>query len=163
MYGSVMYDRFGFNGANYNGVSYKPGTGGVIAGAFYTFPSASRFKAGMDGRLTFSPGYNGGRAYTGAFRFSFVPNHNRLRPYAQIGGGVASTDGPQTVCYGSPCGTTAGRITNGVLQLAFGLDIRATSHLDVRAFDYGADADGSNGPTRVGLGFLDAGLVFHFR
>ena len=158
-----MYDRFGFDGANYSGVSYKPANGGVIGGVFFTIPDASRFKGGIDARATYGVGSNGGSAYTAAFRFSFVPHHNPLRPYAQIGGGVVSSDGPQIVCYGALCGVGTARITNPALHLAFGLDIRATSHLDVRAFDYGADADGSNGPTRAAVGFLDAGLVYHFR
>ena len=163
VYGSVMYDRFGFDGSNYHGVSYKTANAGVIGGAFYTFRSSSRFKAGLDGRITYGPGYNGGSAYTGAFRVSFVPNHNPLRPYFQLGGGVVSTQLAETTCDGFSCGTTNNRITNGALQLAFGLDIRATPHVDIRAFDYGADADGSNGPTRAAAGFLDAGIVYHFR
>src|SRR5215469_13550777 len=84
----------------------------------------------------FSPGYDGGRAYTGALRVSFVPNHNRLRPYFQIGGGVASTQLFQTVCNRFTCGGTTNRVTNGVLQLDFGLDIRTTNHMDIRAFDW---------------------------
>ena len=153
IYGTVAAADFGFTGNNYpNGVSFKPRTAGLIGGAFYTFPSASRFKAGIDGRVTFSPSYNGGSAYTGALRAGFVPNHNRLRPYFQIGGGVASTQIHETICNGFTCGVQTNRVTNGVLQLDFGLDIRATDHLDVRAFDWGADAGTSNGSTHAGTG-----------
>lgn len=162
VYGTVALTRFGFTGNNYpNGTSFKSETGGLIAGAFYTFPSASRWKAGIDGRVTLSPGYNGGSAYTGALRAGFVPNHNRLRPYFQIGGGVASTQIHETIC-GLTCGVTTNRVTNGVLQLDFGLDIRATDHLGIRAFDWGADAGTSNGNTHAGLGFFAAGVVYHF-
>jgi hypothetical protein len=163
VYGTAAATAFGFTGNNYpNGTSFKSKTGGLIAGAFYTFPSASRWKAGIDGRVTFSPGYNGGSAYTGALRAGFVPNHNRLRPYFQIGGGVASTQIHETTCNEIVCVVQTDRVTNGVLQLDFGLDIRATDHLDVRAFDWGADAGTSNGSTHAGLGFFAAGVVYHF-
>ena len=163
VYGSVMYDKFGFTGADYSsGGSFKPATGGVIGGAFYTFPSQSRFKAGLDARVTYSPGYKGGQAYTGALRVSFVPTHNPLRPYLQLGGGVASTDLNSTVCSFS-CSTSQNRVSNGVAQIVFGLDVRATSHIDVRAFDYGADAGSGSGPAHAAVGFLDAGIVYHFR
>ena len=98
IYGSAMFDAFGGTGDNYGNGAFKGNTGGFIAGAFYTFPSASRFKAGIDGRITYSPGEKGGSAYTGALRVSFVPNHNRLRPYFQIGGGVAKTDLATVTC-----------------------------------------------------------------
>ena len=162
VYGSAMVTDFGFTGTNYpNGTSIKPDTGGIIGGAFYTFPSPSRFKAGIDGRITYSPGYNGGSAYTGALRVSFIPNHNRLRPYFQIGGGVASTQIHYTICAFT-CGTTTNRLTNGVVQIVFGLDVRATHHVDIRAFDYGADAAPGKAPAQAGAGFFDTGVVYHF-
>lgn len=161
-YGAVGVAAFGFTGANYSsGGSFKGDTGALIGGAFYTFPSSSRFKAGIDGRVTFSPGYKGGSAYTGALRVSFVPNHNRLRPYLQVGGGVTSTQLHETIC-GLECGTLTYRITNGVAQLDFGLDVRMTDHLDVRALDYGADAGSGKGNTDAAAVFLDAGIVYHF-
>lgn len=163
VYGTVAATAFGFSGNNYpNGISFKSKTGGLIAGAFHTFPSVSRWKAGIDGRVTFSPGYNGGSAYTGALRASFVPNHNRLRPYFQIGGGVASTQIHNTTCNEIVCVVRTNRVNNGVLQLDFGLDIRATDHLDVRTFDWGADAGTSNASTHAGLGFFAVGVVYHF-
>lgn len=163
VYGTAMFDAFGFTGSNYpSGGSFKSDTGGLTAGAFYNFHTSSRLKAGIDGRITYSAGYKGGSAYTGALRVSFVPNKNRLRPYFQLGGGVASTDLHQTICNGFTCGITTTRISNGVAQLAFGLDVRATPHVDIRALDYGADA-GSAGPgSHAAVGFLDAGLVYHF-
>lgn len=157
-----MYSTFGFTGGGYGNGTFKPGSGGPIVGVFYTFPSGSRFKAGVDGRISYSPGYNGGSAYTGALRASFVPNKNRLRPYFQIGGGVASTQLHQTFCSGFSCGTTTSSVTNGVLQLDFGLDIRATPNLDVRAIDYGADAGTAGNSAHAGVGFIGAGVVYHF-
>jgi hypothetical protein len=162
VYVAPMYDSFGFNGTGYpSGGSFKSATGGVMGGGFYTFPSGSRFKAGIDGRAAYSSGYKGGQAYTGALRVSFVPHHNRLRPYFQLGGGVVSTQLNSTVCSFS-CATTTSRITSGVAQLAFGLDIRLTNHFDLRAFDYGADAGGGNSGTHAAMGFLDVGVVYHF-
>jgi hypothetical protein len=161
VYGAAMLNNFGFTAGGYGSGSFKGDTGGLTGGAFYTFPSSSRFKAGIDGRISFSPGYKGGEAYTGAFRAGFVPNKNRLRPYFQIGGGVASTQLHQTICSGFTCGMTTSRVTNGVLHLDFGLDIRATPRVDIRAFDWGADAGSSNGSTKAGVGFFNFGVVYH--
>ena len=164
VYGAVALEGFGFTGGGYgSGGSFKGDTGGVIGGAFYTFPSSSRFKAGIDGRITYGAGYKGGQAYTGALRVGFVPNHNPLRPYFQIGGGVASTQLTQTtVCSGFSCSTSTNRVTSGVAQIAFGLDVRLNEHFDIRAFDYGADAGSSNGSAHAAAAFLDAGVVYHF-
>lgn len=162
-YGAVALDGFGFTGTNYpSSGSFKGDTAGVIGGAFYTFRSGSRFKAGLDGRLMYSAGYKGGSAYTGALRVSFVPNRNRLRPYLQIGGGVASTQLHETICNGFSCGIINNRISNGVAQIVFGLDIRASDRVDIRAFDYGADAGGSRSSADAAAAFLDAGVVYHF-
>ncbi len=158
-----MLDAFGFTGANYSSSgSFKSDTGGVIGGAFYTFPSSSRLKAGIDGRVTYSAGYNGGAAYTGALRVSFVPNRNRLRPYLQVGGGVVSTQLSQAICNGFGCDLTISRVTNGVAQIVVGLDVRATRHLDIRALDYGADAGAAGNTAHAAAVFLDAGVVYHF-
>ncbi len=156
-----MLNDFGFSGGNYGSGSFKGDSGGLTGGAFYTFPSSSRFKAGIDGRVSFSPGYKGGSAYTGAFRVGFVPNKNRLRPFFQIGGGLASTQLHETICNGFSCGVTTSRVTNGVAQIDFGLDIRATSRIDIRAFDDGADASGSNGSVKATAAFLNFGVVYH--
>lgn len=163
VYGTAMVNAFGFTGSDYSsGGSLKPTTGGVTGGAFYTFPSPSRFKAGIDGRITYSPGYNGGSAYTGALRVSFIPNRNRLRPYLQIGGGVASTQIHYTICNGFSCGVRTDHISNGLAQIVFGLDVRATQHVDIRAFDYGADAGSGKGSAHAAAAFIDAGVVYHF-
>jgi len=53
-------------------------------------------------------------------------------------------------------------MTNAVLQLDFGLDIRATNHMDVRAFDWGAAAGSSRGSAHAGMGYFSAGMVYHF-
>lgn len=157
-----MYDAFGGTGGEYGNGEFKGGTGGFVAGAFYTFPSASRFKAGLDGRITYSPGIKGGSAYTGALRVSFVPNHVRLRPYFQLGGGVVKTDLATVACDTYTCYGATVHATSGTAQLVFGLDVRLTDHLDLRAIDYGADAGSSNGGPHAAVAFLDAGVIYHF-
>lgn len=161
-YATVSATPFGFSGANYNGVSFKAETGSFTVGTFYTFPSSSRFKAGIDARYLYGPGYNGGQAFNAALRVAFVPTQNRLRPYLQIGGGVVHTDLNETYCSGFSCGTFHQGITNGVANIDFGLDIRLTPSVDWRAIDYGAAAAGSNGATRAGLGWIGTGAVYHF-
>jgi len=163
VYGTAAVSQFGFNGGNFGNGSYKPHTGGLTAGAFFTFPSSSRLKAGIDGRVTYSPGYNGGTAYAGTLRLSFVPNRNRFRPYFQIGGGVVSTQLNQTVCNGFLCGTTNEQVTNPVAELGFGLDIRATSHVDIRALDFGVGAGAGANSTHSAGTSMGAGVVYHFR
>ncbi len=163
VYGTVGLNTFGFTGSNFSSSgSFKGDTAGITGGAFYTFHNSSRLKAGIDGRVLYGVGYNGGSAYTAALRVSFVPNKNRLRPYFQLGGGVATTQLREPLCNGFTCSTSTTRYTNGVAQLAFGLDIRATSHVDIRALDYGADAGGAGSEPHAAAGFLDAGMVYHF-
>jgi len=53
-------------------------------------------------------------------------------------------------------------MTNAVLQLDFGLDIRAANHMDVRAFDWGAAAGSSRGSAHAGMGYFSAGMVYDF-
>jgi hypothetical protein len=162
VYGTANIQEFGFIGGDNGNQSYKPANGSINVGVFYTFPSPSRLKAGIDGRVLYGPGYNGGSAYTAALRVGFVPNRNRLRPYVQLGGGVARTQLHQTICSGFACNTTTSEATGGVLQLDFGLDIRVSEHFDVRAIDYGADAGGSSVNSVDGV-FVGAGVVYHFR
>lgn len=162
-YGTASVNAYGFTGDNYpNGPSLKPRTEGFVGGVFYMFPSVSRFKGGLDGRATFSPGYNGGRAYTGGFRFSFVPNHFFLRPYAGFGGGVVSTQLHESVCNGFGCGQSTSQITGGVVHLNAGLDIHINRMFDIRAFDYEADTGGSRGLTSAAMRSYSAGVVYHF-
>jgi hypothetical protein len=162
VYGSAMLDAFGGTGDYYGNGEFKGNAAGFIVGAFYTFPSPSRFKAGVDGRITYSPGDKGGSAYTGALRVSFVPTHVRLRPYFQIGGGVVKTDLSTVTCDSYNCYGTVVHATSGAAQIVFGLDVRLTDHFDLRAIDYGADAGGSSGGPHAAAAFIDAGVIYHF-
>jgi hypothetical protein len=163
VYGSASANSFGFTGDNYpGGPSLKPRATGFNAGAFYMFPSASRFKAGLDGRMTFSSGYAGGKAYTGGVRASFVPHHFFLRPYVQFGGGVASTQLHENICDGLGCGQRTDRVTGGVVQMGGGLDVHINHHFDIRAFDYETDKGGSRGLTSAAVRSYSTGVVYHF-
>lgn len=133
----------------------KSDTLGFIFGGFYNFPIQSRLTAGIDGRFSYGLGARGGTSATAAFRIGFVPHHNPLRPYFQLGGGVVSSAG------GDPL--QARRITSGALQLALGLDIRMTDSIDWRAFEIGgASGSGSSSDPSAGTSYIDTGIVYHF-
>jgi hypothetical protein len=162
VYGTGSSTAFGFSGQSYvNGTQLKPRTSGFITGAFYTLPSFSPFKASLDARYTFAPGYNGGKAYTAAIRMSFVPNHFLLRPYAEFGGGIASTQLHQNICNGSACGQTTTQLSSGVVQFGGGLDIRVNRLFDIRAFDFQYDTGGRAGVTHSAMQSISSGVVFH--
>jgi hypothetical protein len=124
-------------------------------GAFYNFPIRSRLTAGIDGRVLYGPGSYGGTTATGALRIGFVPTRVRLRPYFELGGGVVSArlNTGQSIEY----------LTNGAGELIFGLDIRLTDSIDLRAIDYGAAVGPTNNGSASAVGFLGAGAVYHFR
>jgi hypothetical protein len=49
------------------------------------------------------------------------------------------------------------------LELLGGLDIRMTDSVDIRALEWGAAAGYSSTGIASEVGFLDAGVVYHFR
>ena len=151
-YCMVGLSRYGFS---YQGGSYfKDDTASFGGGAFYNFPIHSRLTAGIDGRVLYGPASYGGTTADVALRVGFVPMRNRLRPYFEIGGGMVSS-------VSNP-GFAPQRITNGAAEFLGGLDIRLTDSFDLRAVEYGAAAGASNNGTTSGVGFLDAGFVYHF-
>jgi opacity protein-like surface antigen len=153
VYGMVGLSRYGFS---YQGDSYrfKDDTASFGGGAFYNFPIHSRLTAGIDGRVLYGPASYGGTTADVALRVGFVPTRNRLRPYFEIGGGmVSSVINP---------GYAPQRITNGAAEFLGGLDIRLTDRVDLRAVEWGAAAGVSNNDTTSGVGFLEAGFVYHF-
>jgi hypothetical protein len=93
-------------------------------------------------------------AFALTYMLGFVPTRIRLRPYFEIGGGVVSA-------VINP-GVTPQRITNGAPEFLSGLDIRLTDSVDLRAIEYGAAAGPSSNGRTSGVGFLDAGFVYHF-
>jgi hypothetical protein len=153
VYTMVGLSRYGFSyqGNSYN---YKDDTASFGGGAFYNFPIHSRLTAGIDGRVLYGPASYGGTTADAALRVGFVPTHIRLRPYFEIGGGVISS-------VINP-GFEPERITNGAAEFLGGLDIRLTDSIDLRAAEWGAAAGASNNNTTAGVGFLDAGFVYHF-
>lgn len=162
VYGTGAATSFGFSGANYTGgTQMKPRSAGFVTGAFYTLPTRTRFQAGLDARYTFAPGYDGGKAYTGGLRLSYVPSRLPVRPYAEFGGGIASTQLRQNACNGT-CAQTTSQITSGVVQFGAGLDLRVNRLFDIRPIDYQYDTGGAAGVTHAALHSYSAGLVFHF-
>ena len=161
-YATGASTTFGFAGQSYtNGIELKPRTSGFIAGVFYTLPSFTRIKAGLDGRYTFAPGYNGGKAYTAAIRISFIPEHFLLRPYGEFGGGVASTQLRQSLCNVSGCTQSTTQISSGLARFGAGLDIHVNRLFGIRAIDYQYDTAGRAGITHPAMQSISAGLVFH--
>lgn len=166
IYAMAGIANYAFTHRTSGGFDYKGDTGGFGGGAFYNFPIDSRVTVGLDGRAAYSPGDKGGFLAGGALRVGFVPHRNPLRPYVQIGGGVVHSsysdfldntyypDGAITIV------NTRRSITSGAAQFIVGLDIRLTDRLDLRAPEYGAQAGGGDG-VQAGVGFLNAGLVYH--
>jgi hypothetical protein len=151
-YCMVGLSRYGFT---YQGdTSFKDDTASFGGGAFYNFPIHSRLTAGIDGRVLYGPASYGGTTADVALRVGFVPTRVRLRPYFEIGGGVVSS-------VSSP-GYEPQRITNGAAEFLGGLDIRLTNSVDLRAVEWGAAAGFSNNDRTSAVGFLNAGIVYHF-
>jgi hypothetical protein len=154
VYGAVAVTEYAVTPVNSSSLSFKSGTLGFVMGAFYNFPIDSRLTAGLDLRLTESPGAKGGTSGALAFRIGFVPREVRLRPYFELGGGFLSTStNPELVNDG----VRAGTYTNGTVALVFGLDIRVTNAIDIRALEIGDEASSVSG-----TGYVNAGFVYHF-
>jgi hypothetical protein len=153
-YGVVGVNAYGFSYQG-NAPNYYKSTAGLGGGAFYNFPIQSRMTVGIDGRVFYGPGTFGGVTADAALRIGFVPEVNRLRPYFAIGGGVVSS-------VQNP-GYEPVRVTSGALELLGGLDIRATDSIDIRAVEYGGAAGYSGTGKASQVGFLDTGVVYHFR
>lgn len=153
-YGVVGLNGYGFSYRGNSPSSYYD-TAGFGGGAFYNFPIRSRVTVGIDGRVFYGPGSYGGTTADAALRIGFVPKVNRLRPYLAIGGGMVTS-------VLTP-GYEPARVTNGALELLGGLDIRMTDSVDIRAVEWGAAAGYSSTGIASEVGFLDAGVVYHFR
>ena len=154
-YGAAAVTEFAVTPVNSSNLSFKSGTPGFIVGGFYDFPIDSRLTAGLDLRLAESPGAKGGTSAALALRVGFVPHKVRLRPYFELGGGLLSTSTNAELVND---GVRAGTYNNGALALIFGLDVRVTRSIDIRALEIGDEASNVSG-----TGYLDAGVVYHFR
>jgi hypothetical protein len=152
-YGMAALTSYGFSYQN-SSFHFPVDAASLGGGAFYNFPIHSRLTAGIDGRVLYGPGSYGGTTATGALRVGFVPTRIRLRPYFELGGGVVSAR--------VKTGQAPEYVTNGAAELIFGLDIRLTDSIDLRAIDYGAAAGPSNNGTASAVEFLGAGVVYHF-
>lgn len=153
IYGTVAVTDFCID--TYSHTTCKSDAVGFLGGAFFNFPIESRVTVGIDGRGSYGLGSRGGMSATAALRVAFVPTHVRLRPYFELGAGVVSSAGHDPLQ-----GT---RHTSGAMQLAFGLDVRLTNSIDLRAAELGAAAGGGTGSTPgAGTAYLDGGIVYHF-
>jgi hypothetical protein len=162
VYGAAALTNFIF--VNNGNTVEKSDTGGIVLGGFYNFPIDSRLTAGIDLRTSDGFGARGGTTVLAALRIGFVPKKVVLRPYFQLGGGVVTSSVAVGQVTGFPgIGVSPTRYTSGTVEFAFGLDIRLTPSLDLRAFELGAAAPvSSSNSTGVGSAFLDIGVVYHF-
>ena len=154
VYGAIALTDYGLATVNNSTYYFKSGAPGFVVGGFYNFPIQSRLTAGLDLRLTNSPGIKGGTAGAHAFRIGFVPDVVRLRPYFEIGGGVVSASTNTELMND---GVRSGTYTGGAAIIVFGLDIRITKSIDFRALEIGSEASSS-----VGVAYADTGIVYHF-
>jgi hypothetical protein len=160
IYGSVALVNYDFE--NNNTSAAKSDTAGFIGGVFYNFPIQSRLTAGVDVRGSYGVGVRGGGLATAALRIGFVPEHVALRPYFMLGGGVVTSTFKINDITGPAAQdltTQPTRFTSGDVEFVGGLDVRLNHSFDLRVFELGAVASGSN--QSVGSAFLDAGLVYH--
>jgi hypothetical protein len=156
-YGMAALSSYGFSYQNHS-YSFPVDAASLVGGAYYNFPIRSRLTAGIDGRVLYGPGSYGGTTATGALRIGFVPTRVRLRPYLELGGGMVSA----RLKTGESTESTE-YVTNGAAELIFGLDVRLTDSIDLRAIDYGAAVGPTNNGTTSAVVFLGAGFVYHFR
>ncbi len=155
VYGTVALTNFGFSHENDHTFTYKGDTAAISGGAFYNFPIHSRLTAGIDARALYSPGSKGGTSAAVALRIGFVPVHVRLRPYLQVGGGVASS--VESIGQYVP-----ERYTSPAAEFLGGVDVRLTRCIDLRAVELGGISGSSNSNSGTSNAFLNSGIVYHF-
>jgi len=164
VYGAVAATDFGFIETTNANPSFESDSAGFIGGVFYNFPIDSRVTVGLDARASYSPGTRGGESFGAALRVGFVPKTNPLRPYFQLGAGfVTAPEQEYTIIVNGFSETTvpySKRRTSGAAELAFGLDVRLTDSVDLRAIEFGAEA-GASSANAVGISFVDIGIVYH--
>lgn len=155
IYGTLAVTDYGY-AFNNESLTVSDDHLGFGAGGFYNFPIQSRLTAGIDLRGSITPSSTGGDKGFVSARFGFVPHHNPLKPYVQIGGGFIRTKVP--AFFES---VEAQSVTAASLDFAFGLDIRLTPFFDLRLLELESGA-GVNGSTTVGSASLSSGVVYHF-
>jgi len=164
VYGTGMVTGFGF--ANNSSFGFGTDSAGLGGGALYDFPTTHLAVVGIDVRGSNSFGTHGGQNFAVAARVSFAPERSRLRPYIELGGGVINAREQQFtfVTSGgitSSVVTSTKNVSNGAVDLMFGLDVKINPSWSVRAVEYGGAAGGNNS-NQAGMGWLSAGVVFHF-
>lgn len=162
-YGEGMWSNYSA-GRNNSGLSSNGGCIGFGGGGFYNFPIESRFTAGIDVRGAFSPCVRGGSMGAVQGRFGFVPEHFILRPYFGLGLGLVHSKSTSESYYVTQNGTVIpiGNITKLGVALSFGLDVRLTHSLDLRAIELAGAAGGATSSSEAAMGSLGSGLVYRF-
>lgn len=142
---------------------------GGVAGLYYDFKTVGPMRLGADVRGSFLNSdknayyYQGAgsliRHYTGlvGVRATFRTPFHALRPYAQISGGIAHTNGAEPPAAGV---SALNNYKNyGQVQGFVGLDVALFPNLDFRPIELGAgEIFGSNSHSIQSIGL---GVVFH--
>ena len=125
---------------------------GFAVGAVADIPHSGLLAFGLDVRGTVSPGTTGGSTFAAAARVALIPRYSRMRPYVLLGGGVASGHSPTYT--GSELTLTGPSLSssNGVFVYGFGMDVRLTRHIDLRAIDL--TNGGAHGAASTAPGFF---------
>jgi hypothetical protein len=170
VYGTISLTNYGFSSTAQDTLNYSPNANnfsfnsdnlGLGAGATYLIPSSHRFKAGLDLRETYSIGHGGGNSGFASLRLAFVPHRNPLSPYFQLGGGYIHSPlpGGEYVITVQPGDNTQvihqSGVTGGAIDIALGLNVRASEHWTIRAIELGSTA----GP-RVASASLGTGVIY---
>jgi hypothetical protein len=171
VYGGINATQYGFSSSATDEGNYQPGSGystfystsfGLEAGGTYLFPSSSRLKGGIDLREIYSVGNSGGNAGFAALRIAFVPHHNPVSPYFELGGGYIHVPLPGEYVIADGNGNIIqvvqqNSVTGGAAEFLLGVEVRAGKNWSVRALELGGYA-GSN----VALSSIGAGVIYHF-
>jgi hypothetical protein len=133
--------------------------GGTL-GVSFEHLHEGRFVTAVDLKNTFaSKTHARGDAAAVDYRIAFVPHRVPLKPFIELGLGVVTVHDPNAVPY-----RPTPSITDAVLDLALGLDIRLNHSFDLRIADQGDAPFRSNASSgSVGASILDLGVVCNFR
>jgi len=163
VYGTFGFSDFGFTDRYTGDIYIYSDTVALSVGGVYLFPTASRNKYGIDARFEVSPGSRGGKAGTVAFRYNFIPETHRLRPYVQLGfGAVSTTANEPTTLY--PNGAYLYQrqtLTSPAVGYAGGLDLHLNSSWDYKIFDLQEYVGVGKNPIASTVAFT-TGAVYHF-
>jgi opacity protein-like surface antigen len=152
VYGTVSGSDFGYQQSGDSADTFNGDYLGVGVGAYYNFVHRA-VKVGIDLRDTYTPNSRGGNAGAVSVRLGFVPDVHPCHPYFQIGPGWISEKVPVSATPARTVNTTA-------VAVGFGLDVRVTPSLDIRAIEIESTVGGSDLNAAATASF-SAGIVYH--